>query len=511
MILRRQMMLKKLLIGSIVLSIVSLSIIIIGMFTIYNRGIKVFEEEQYTSKNGVFNLFVEDVYSELNILTKAHAYWTLANEAIQANDIEWIQINLTEYLYEGDFGIDVLLIAKEDGTIVDSFGFDTIDITETNIYNKVLDSNSEENAILWIGENVYFISAMPIADDNENAKSGVFILGRVLSGDLREYLESIVEPVHSEDFTIYPDISTVPPSDDHVVFSRSSIDDDLVVYAHLEYTFTTYIRENIIGHTIVIVSAMFIINVTSLAVAIVIAAKHHSSLINSVDSIQLDSQTFTRIPNNKILELDMIAKKINEMLLRMEQDYRELSNKNIEIVQLLSKVNEINDLYTKEHSDNVSIISEEIGRRLRLDNLDSLVLSAQLHDVGKVFIPLEVLNKKGPLTKDEYAIIKSHPQYGYNILHDIKSFKEINEGILSHHERFDGKGYPNGLSGKNIPLFARIIAVADVYDALTSERPYRDAMNEEQAQKIIAEQSGKHFDPDLVEIFFQYIHEKSRK
>lgn len=161
-------------------------------------------------------------------------------------------------------------------------------------------------------------------------------------------------------------------------------------------------------------------------------------------------------------------------------------------------------MYTKEHSDDVAKISKLIGEKLNVSQLNELVLSAQIHDIGKVFIPLSVLNKKGKLTEDEYNEIKKHPQYGYSILDGLSNFERINEGVLYHHEKYSGGGYPKGLKGDEIPLFARIISVADVYQALTSNRPYRDAFSKEQALKIMKKQS-QDYDPKIFAIFLDYI------
>jgi HD-GYP domain-containing protein (c-di-GMP phosphodiesterase class II) len=130
--------------------------------------------------------------------------------------------------------------------------------------------------------------------------------------------------------------------------------------------------------------------------------------------------------------------------------------------------------------------------------------SALLHDIGKIGVPDNVLLKDGRLTDEEYNLIKKHPEIGANIIKQVQGFSELPpliEGILYHHERYDGKGYPEGLSGENIPLFGRIIAVADAYDAMTSNRPYRNGMLPEKALSIINEGKGTQWDPTFAEIF----------
>lgn len=128
-----------------------------------------------------------------------------------------------------------------------------------------------------------------------------------------------------------------------------------------------------------------------------------------------------------------------------------------------------------------------------------------MHDIGKVGIPDEILLKPGKLTAEEFEIIKTHPLVGYEVLKGSSSsvLRAGAEIALSHHEKFDGSGYPNGLEGEAIPLYGRIVAVADVFDALTSARPYKKAFDVEAARKIIQEGDGKHFDPACVAAFLQ--------
>jgi putative two-component system response regulator len=141
-------------------------------------------------------------------------------------------------------------------------------------------------------------------------------------------------------------------------------------------------------------------------------------------------------------------------------------------------------------------------------NLSLLIPSAQLHDVGKIIIPDHILNKPGKLTADEFAVIKRHSSEGLKIINEIKQ-KSDDDGFLDyaakfagyHHEKWDGSGYPFGLSGEDIPLEGRVLAIADVYDALVSERPYKKPYSHEQAVLIINEGSGSHFDPQCVKLF----------
>lgn len=179
----------------------------------------------------------------------------------------------------------------------------------------------------------------------------------------------------------------------------------------------------------------------------------------------------------------MISKNVN---------YTELKDYTIIIDALKSE-----DVYTKNHSKRVSKYSFLIGKKLGLSNsdLETLKLGGIFHDIGKVKIPDYILLKNGKLTDEEYSKMKKHPTIGKDILSNSELFEDILPIVMYHHERFDGKGYPYGLSDNNIPLLARIVSVADAFDAMTSRRSYRDELNLSYVKNELKSNSGTQFDP----------------
>ena len=185
-------------------------------------------------------------------------------------------------------------------------------------------------------------------------------------------------------------------------------------------------------------------------------------------------------------------------------DYRELLTGTIR-----SLVNAIDakDSYTCGHSDRVALLSRRLAAAIQFDSQQChrIYMSGLLHDVGKIGVPDEVLNKAGKLTDEEFDQIKQHPVIGHEILRHVKNLSYVLPGVLHHHESIDGRGYPHGLRGEDIPLEARIIAVADAYDAMTSDRAYRAGMPTEKAESILREGAGQQWDARIVEAFFASI------
>ena len=170
-----------------------------------------------------------------------------------------------------------------------------------------------------------------------------------------------------------------------------------------------------------------------------------------------------------------------------------------DIVLSLTRLLEIHDEYTKDHSQKVAIISKKIATEMGLSEAKILQVyyAGLVHDIGKIIIPKEIINKPGKLSYDEYDIVKKHPSYAYDVLSNSKELYSIANIVLQHHERWDGHGYPNGIKIDNIPMESRIIAVADSYDAMTSDRSYRRAFTKEEAIEEIKRNAGKQFDPDI--------------
>ncbi len=203
---------------------------------------------------------------------------------------------------------------------------------------------------------------------------------------------------------------------------------------------------------------------------------------------------------------------LDEIRKRAENDmYRQkiLERKSVKNQAISAILKTLTDKYETErqHSNRVSKLSGQLGRAMKLDqqSLKALTTAAMFHDIGKISIPDHILNKPGKLTQEEFEIVKTHTTKGYDILFTADQYSELAIHASSHHERWDGKGYPNGLKAEGIPLFSRIICITDAYEAMTSDRPYRKKMSKEAAAREIVLNAGTQFDPELAKLFVEKV------
>jgi len=196
---------------------------------------------------------------------------------------------------------------------------------------------------------------------------------------------------------------------------------------------------------------------------------------------------------------------------KVRQRTSELNESRLEIIRVLGRAAEFKDNETGMHVMRMSHYSRLIAEAIGMDDdeVELVLHAAPMHDIGKIGIPDHVLLKPGKLDDTEWVMMRQHPEFGADFLgeHDSELLQMARVVALNHHEKWDGSGYPQGLAGEDIPLVGRIVAVADVFDALTSERPYKKAWDVEKAVGLLKEEAGRHFDPALVPVFLERIDE----
>ena len=217
------------------------------------------------------------------------------------------------------------------------------------------------------------------------------------------------------------------------------------------------------------------------------------------------AQSMLRQQNQHLEEM------VNERTKELQDAHQLLHESRLQVVRRLGRAAEYRDNETGLHIIRMSYISVILGRAARMseEDLDLLLNASPMHDIGKIGVPDNILLKPGKFEPEEWEIMKTHAQIGADILSgdDSPMMAMAREIALTHHEKWDGSGYPFGLKGEDIPLVGRISAIADVFDALTSARPYKKAWEVEAAVDYIKEQSGKHFDPQLIEYFIENLDE----
>ena len=205
-----------------------------------------------------------------------------------------------------------------------------------------------------------------------------------------------------------------------------------------------------------------------------------------------------------------LSQQVDEQTIELRQLLTELESAYETTLEGWARALELRDKETEGHSRRVTIMATAIAQEMGLsgNDLTQVYYGALLHDIGKMGIPDEILNKPGPLSPEERVVVNQHPVLAYDLLKDISYLGRAIEIPYSHHEHWDGEGYPLGLKGEEIPLSARIFAIVDYWDALTSDRPYRKAWTSEKTKEYILDNRGKIFDPDVVDQFFAFIQDQ---
>jgi putative nucleotidyltransferase with HDIG domain len=233
------------------------------------------------------------------------------------------------------------------------------------------------------------------------------------------------------------------------------------------------------------------------------AVQSEIGLVDEIVRLRAELRRREREAADKELQLQRYAADLRETFKQERARAQELRRSYIATVRALSNAVEARDAYTGKHAERVAAYGLEIARRFEpeLRVTPELEFGFLLHDVGKVAIPDAILYKPSALTRDERALMARHSVIGAEIVSGIEFLADAAEVVRSHHERWDGTGYPDGLAGEEIPLAARVFSVADVLDALTTDRPYRPACSLSYARAMILGEDGKQFDPRVVDVF----------
>jgi len=225
------------------------------------------------------------------------------------------------------------------------------------------------------------------------------------------------------------------------------------------------------------------------------------------------SFSLIRDPSGKPISILAEARDITERKQAEEKlvkSYASLKKTLDDAIDTMAKIVETRDPYTSGHQHKVADLAIAIAREMKLEDtrIDQLRMAAVIHDIGKLYVPSDILSKPGKLSDIEFNLIKAHPQHGYDIVKGMDFPCNIAKAVLQHHERLDGSGYPNQLKGEDMILEAKILAVADVVEAMVAHRPYRPALGLDKALEEISKNKGKLYDPDVVDACVKLFKEK---
>jgi putative nucleotidyltransferase with HDIG domain len=503
-----------------VIIIALISIIIVSFFTyILNRyTLKEFKEEYKSIKENQIEFYFNENYKDLEDLIYSHAVWTDTLEAIKIGDFEWLYDNATGYIVDDEsLNIDYLFITDESDTYMKSYGEILIEnVKLLNIYKRAIKNNEESREIIWNDGEPLILIASPILDNEESNPSGCYVLGRKIGLDELFNLKNLL----SSDYVQNLQFSNLPIKDDRLPYNNIAstyvLDENNKVVLNsvfsIKYFTMRYNVSMIVTIIILIVVALsaviiLTLNIKKMSNKLSQVIKKINQISNGEYQVKLNIKKSKMMPEvSEVMEsINTMACDIEKHIAKVQENASVIDQQYISMINLLVDTVEMNDNYTYHHSLSVAKYAMMIGKAIGFENLKDLELAAQLHDIGKISIASEILNKPGKLTIEEFEVIKSHSINGYKLLSKIDKFEIIKYGVLYHHEKYNGTGYPEGLVGDEIPMIAQIISVADIYDALTSDRAYRCAINRDDAMAILIKEKGKALNPILVDVFYKEI------
>jgi len=485
----------------------------------------------------------EKIFDDMVNIVKEYAIWNELYRAVMTKDEETINFYWTNWLYQKPYNFSLIIGFSKKGEII-SFHSPVGDIKSSDstkiykIFKKIINNIYPsddinlirvERGFITINGKVFAFVCSPVLDDKNLAKpvAGALFLAK----DIDEFV-SLIQPYMVD--RIYFLNQTMTSTNNRLLSNKLQLLDtegNKIGVLVIDYNEKTLLNVKEHFEKLLIITFLFLMVLTLLIAFLsgVYLTKKVVQLEDYAISLfsNINGDTVAPKPNikkegrfeNVEIILEYFSKEIKSKISILKQqdellkELFEKEKRNFEgAIKLLISIIEMKDPYTKGHAERVMKYSKRIGEKLsskgyKIDLFD-LEIAAYLHDIGKIVIPENILNKPDKLTQEEYAIVKRHSLDGYNILSNIEYFDNIKEIVLYHHENVDGSGYPLGIKGDRIPIESKIISVADVFDALTTDRPYRGAFSEEKAIEIMKEEVGKKFDPEVFEAFLAVIKEE---
>lgn len=436
----------------------------------------------------------------LNSIAMSHSYWTELVLATQAQDRSWIQDNATAYLInDKSYDIELIYLENTNNGFTEIYG-DLPKNLYTQMY-EILGKNPVNNTLssffVTYQNKHYVVSVTPLMDTKMTNSFGYMLVGDEIDDQITLALR--------DQFTNIADVKvTYLESDSPIVTHLKFNNLKEYLLSHIRFKADHLKMTDMITRSassvFFAILGLFVFGMSILLYMLLKISTNFRTSIEQIKSITYFDY-FKKIDlsfSQDFKELSQCINNLSDQLYRRDQ---EINRNYVELVSILIKTLEEVDYYTKGHSERVAHYSVELAKAINFHDIETVKLSGLLHDVGKVTVDINILNKPGKLSTEEFDEIKKHPVTGASILEMSSVFDPIKAIVRHHHEKIDGTGYPDGLTKDAIPLGAKIVAIADVFDSLTSKRSYRDPMSLDEALRIIKEGSGTHFEPELVEAF----------
>jgi putative nucleotidyltransferase with HDIG domain len=491
---------KRMVVFTIILTLIWTLSISFTLRVSINSNLESYLEENKISDYNMIENNVHQIEDSLLFTLSEYTIWHEHALSLELRDFNWIEKNVLKYIDDEEaYDIDGFRYYDQEGKL----------LFENDFYNEMtLDFNSlmDPSNGYFYEDRLYYYAVEGIIKDDGSIQGyllmyrslGISSFEHYLSSHLDHDFISITEGQRKEE-----DVPIQKLEKYDIEYGFQLINGDTFYYNFM-ISFSKHHNNasrlyNRIQIQILVISFIFIFMMLIILQAVV----NKLNQFNKDIDIVANGHYSYKIQSYKSIEFNNLSLHINHLSTTVENQIDALKKANLDAIYTLANAVEAKDAYTSGHSSRVMQYSELIANEMPEIEGESLRIAALLHDIGKIGIPESILNKSGTLTKDEFEQIKDHPKRGYEILRDSKYLSEIRSIILEHHERMDGLGYPQALKGSEIKLEARILAVADTFDAIVSDRSYRKGRTLNEAFDILKEVSGSQLDGYLVEVFLE--------
>lgn|GEM_PF-1997534 len=490
-------------------SLIAVTVAIVVMTVVYQFEVQQYVNAFASTRTATFGEVMAHSQQTLKNYARLHGHWDELLERIERNDLEWVQESATGYMLEDQsFHVDFAYLYEETTEFEDCEG-----IRREAVYSLLenasyqMGSRDFQEGIYSIEGVLYLVNGVYLSDNSGRVNRGIYLLGRKLDevflSDIKMMMNTeMIRNIYLEEQWrehTYPKLF-----DTEFEFSVPITNERETTDWHLRFVYDVQLLKNFFYYG----------QVMLVGLTVYFAFLINYELIKKAEGVldrcrvwerkiwQMTKGDYgNRFETVEIEEVDSFLGSLNLLTVSLKNYSSQVHQDKVEMVGLLVKAVDINDHYTKGHSERVAEMAKKLAEFVGYSEPNKIELAGLLHDVGKISVPTHILNKPGRLTDEEFMIIKGHTERGYELLVESEVFRDIREAVHFHHERIDGKGYPMGLKGNCIPIEAMFISICDVYDALVTDRPYRKALSHEEAMMIIRKESGKAFTEELVACF----------